>query len=79
VCRDDVQKIDRQHQRWQKKFSRMILMSVYHCLSGIFSFNILLGFIQQMGDNSKKNYCIFFFNRNTGLEVNSTLSKGARV
>ena len=32
----------------------MILMSVYHCLSGIFSFNILLGFIQQMGDNSKK-------------------------
>ena len=39
----------------------MILMSVYHFLSGIFSSNILLGFIQQMGDNSKKkNY------RNTG-------------
>ena len=32
----------------------MILMSVYHFLSGIFSSNILLGFIQQMGDNSKK-------------------------
>ena len=34
-------------------------MSVYHCLSGIFSFNILLGFIQQMGDNSKN--ILYFF------------------